>query len=530
MQFSVRTKVVLFSLLILLGLVFRFPTTPHELGWDSFTVHLMANSVSEFGYAKWWLHPTSILGSYPYSGSPSAVPFILSGISQCTGMDSDLSILLYSLVLGLFSIFGTYLMAGAIWENDIYKFLVATVFSTAQGIVTFSTWTANARTLFVISLPLLIYLILKTRTFKVRFGILTSIFLALLLVTHHYIYFTVPIVISYFIISILYKSGNYTKSVRIPDNIANFAVFALFLIMFTIPFFTRTLIDSDPRSSGGRYIWLSFMIQSYARYIGVLIILVVSGYIYLILKRNKSFDEWFLLLCLAGLAPFLYIITYMKWFILTFTSLLTSIALTNVATVGMRKNRYVKKKRKTAISFVIILLLLSTAFTGYFQYLHFLDDLSTHKRYMEERTYVGGLWIRENIDKDKNVIAGIWVPQRLFSISKVPTLTGSYPTDLAYGFVDPEKLEVEQIYPVTSLDFYVHDPYKVVNHSYTDSHVLRFLRSDINVHGSWAYRIKHIFNLSYYVESRDSGNVLSRSVQQTKDCLYDNGKILTWRL
>ena len=79
-RFPARTKVILFSLLIMLGLIFRYPTTPHEIGWDSFTVHLMANSISEFGYAKWWLHPASVIGWYPYS-SVSAVPFLLSGIS-----------------------------------------------------------------------------------------------------------------------------------------------------------------------------------------------------------------------------------------------------------------------------------------------------------------------------------------------------------------------------------------------------------------------------------------------------------------
>lgn len=530
-RFSVRTKVILFGLLILLALIFRVPTTPHEIGWDSFGVHLMANSISEFGYAKWWLHPASVIGWYPYS-CVSAVSFILSGISPCAGIDVEKVMLLYSLMLGVFSIFGAYLMAGVIWNNDIFKFLLATILSTSEGIITYTTWTANARTLFVILLPLVIYLLLRTRTFKVRYSILTFVILTLLLVTHHYIYFVIPIVLSYLIVVILYKSGNYIKSIRIPENIANFAVFAGFLIMFSIPFFTRTLMESDPamsRGGGGRYMWLSYMIQSYTRYMGILIILVVSGYIYLLLKRNKKFEEWFLLLCLAGLAPFLYIMTYMKWFIMPFACLLSGIALTNVAIFGLRKNSHTGK-RKYAISFVIILLLLSVSFTGYYQYLHFLNDPSSQTRYMEEKTYVGGLWIKDNIDEDKNMIAGLYVPNRLSAVSEVPTLTGTSPTDLAYGFVDPKKLEVEQIYPFTSVEFYFHDPYKAVNHSYTDSHVSRILRSDINDHHSWAYRLTHRFNLSYYVESKDIGNVLSRSVQQTKECLYDNGKIRIWDL
>jgi len=350
-RFSARTKVILFSLLVILGLVFRFPTTPHEIGWDSFAVHLMANSVSEFGYAKWWLHPASIIGSYPYSTSPSAVPFLLSGISQCTGMDTEKVILLYSMFLGIFSIFGAYLMAGAIWNNDIFKFLVTFVFSASQGIITFSTWTANARTLFVISLPLFIYLLLKTRAFKVRFSILTFIILMLLLTTHHYIYFTIPIIISYLIIVTIYTSGKYIKSIKIPENFANIAMLASFLIIFSIPYFYRDIWWGDPQvirtalkgvSSGSIYVWISdVMLPSYIRYVGFLIIFVVGGYISLVFKQNKRFEEWVLLASLAGLTPFLYIATYTKWFVSPFASLLIGTALTNIAIAGMRKEPHI---------------------------------------------------------------------------------------------------------------------------------------------------------------------------------------------
>jgi hypothetical protein len=527
MHFSLRTKIILMCLLIGLNLILRYTMYPHEIGMDSFGVHLMANSISEFGHAKWWLHPASIIGSYPHSGSPSAVPFVLSGMSQCTSRDTERVILLYSMILGLFSIFTAYLMAGVFWDNDIFKFLVALVFSTSQGIVTFSTWTAHARTLFVILLPLFIYLLLKARTVKVRFSILTSIILVLLLVTHHYIYFTIPIAISFLIIAIFYKLGKHIKTIRIPENIANFALFAGFLIMFTIPFFTQTLALSDPGTmTGGRYAWMFLMMESYTRYIGLFIVFVVSGYIYLVFKRDKRFEEWFLLLCLVGLAQFLYIITYMKWFIIPFISLLIGIALTNVAIT----KTHTQKSKIVPPLIVITILLLSVCFIGYYQYLHFLNDPDPNKRYMEERTYVGALWIKDNIAKTKKMTAEPHIAIRIFSISEVPTLSGDGASDLAYGFVDPDKLVVEQIHSYTSVDYYMHDPYKAVNHSYTDWDVRAIARSDINDHGSWAYRLTSRYNLSYYAENLDASNMFTQSLQQTKDCLYDNGKIGIWDL
>ena len=533
MRLPLRTKAILMGLLVLLAVVFRYPTTPHEIGWDSFTVHLMANSISEFGYARWWIHPASIIGSYPYSGSASAVPFFLSGISQCTGMDVELVVLLYSMVLGIFSVFAAYLMAGAIWDNDIFKFLTAFVFSTSQGAVTFTTWTANARTLFIMMLPLFIYMLLRTRVFKARFCILTLFMLVLLLVTHHYIYFTVPIVLSYFVIIVVYSVGKHIKSIEIPENLANFAMFAGLLIMLAIPFFTRTLMETDPgmgRSGGGRYAWIFYMLQNYTRYTGVLIVFAASGYIYLVLKRNKKFGDWFLLLCLASLAPLLYAITYMKWFVMSFTSLLISIAITNVTTVGMQEQTHTMK-RKYATSFVVILLLFSTIFVGYYQYLHFLNDPDPRTRYMEDRTHIGALWMNGAIDKDKNmIVASGYIPHRVASISKVPTLTGVGPADLAWGFVDQDKLEVKQLYPYTSVEFYVHDPYIKVNHTMTDWYAAAIAKTDINDHNSYAYHLTSRFNLSYCVEDMEHPTIFTWSLQQTKNNLYDNGKIRIWHL
>jgi len=527
MRYSLRTKIVLMCLLIALNFILRYPISPHEIGWDSFIEHTMANSVSEFGYAKWWIHPTSIYGAYSYSSSPSAVPFVLSGIAQCMSINTELAILLYSIFLGIFCIFAACLMAGVIWDNDIFKFLVVAVFSTSQGIVTYSTWTANARTLFVVLLPLFIYLLLNVRAFKVRCGISAFIILALLLVTHHYIYFTLPVVISFFIVAIFFTLGKHIKSIKVPENVANFAMLVCFLIMFSIPFFTRTLAEADPgEMDGGRYAWLFYMVECYTRYVGIYILFAASGYIYLSFKRNKRFEEWFLLLCLATLAQFLYIVTYMKWFIIPFITLLIGIALTNVAIAKTHT-----EKRNIVPSLIIIAVLLVTiCFTGYYQYLHFLNDPNPNKRYMEERTYVGGMWMKDNIDKEKKVIAGTYVPGRLFSISEVPTLTGIGAVDLAYGFVDPDSLEIKQVYSYKSVGYYMHDPYIVVNHTYTDWYVSNILRSDINIHRSWARRLIPRFNLSYYIENKDTSNRLSQSVQETKDCLYDNGKIRIWDL
>ena len=122
MKFSNKTKIELFTLLTILNIILRIQVVPNEIGVDSFLVHMLANSISEFGYAKWVLHPTSFLGMYAYS-EVSAVPFFISGICQSTGIEMRWVIFHYGILIGLLSMFTAYIMAGAIIDDDIFKFI-----------------------------------------------------------------------------------------------------------------------------------------------------------------------------------------------------------------------------------------------------------------------------------------------------------------------------------------------------------------------------------------------------------------------
>jgi len=528
MRFSKRAQFGLFAGLIALNIILRIPSVPHELGNDSFCIHILANTISEFGEARWWVNPLSIVGLYPLSYA-SAVPFILSGISQCTALNVELVILLYSFILGLFSIFAAYLLAGVVWDDDLFKFLVAFGFSTSQGVLTFSTWTANARTLFVIILPLFIYLLLKVRVFKIRYGILTFIILMLLFATHNYIYFIIPIITAYFIIVVSYKFGKYIsiKTIKNYDNLANIFVVVSFLIMFLIPFLTlQDLWLSDPETRragvGSKYALLPFMLHNYGRYIGILIVFAVGGYIYLVLKRNKKFEEWFLLLALVGLAPFLYVSTYMKWFITTFAFLLIGIALTNIVVAESRTKTRNKNKKVYPILLVAILLV-SIIFTGYYQDIHFIVNPPHYDRYMKEQTYISGLWTRDNIDKNLFYDRGL-TALMVSAVSGVPTLAGGA-IGLSYGFYKSiNDISISKNSPL-SIAFYMQGPYVRTPRT---SHI----EADIN-YISHGYKKDLItkYNLSYVIEDEDIGdNVFIRSVHQESDNLYDNGKIRIWNL
>jgi hypothetical protein len=518
MRFNNNFKITIYGLLTVLNIILRIPWTPHQMGKDTFSMHQLINSVSSFGEARWWIHPASILGTYPHSYA-SSLPFFISGLSQIAGVEAETAILIYNFVLGSFTIYFAYIMASVIWNDDLFKFFVAFIFSTSQGIVTFSTWNANARTLFILILPVFIYVLLKSRgESKYRFATLTLLITAFLTVTHHYIYFLIPIFVTFLGLLLIYYMRHKVKKLKslvVPGDIITLILLGLLLLMFVGSFFTRTFINTDPHPGGSRYGWLLVMATGYTRYIGLPIIFSVGGFMYLLLKKEKKFQDVFLLLTLAAIAPLLYNPTYTKWFIIAFEALFIGLGLTNLATTNT--NGLLKKH---LTNFMIVILIFSVIFTSYFQYIHFLNDSSKIVRHMDEREYRGGIWIKDSIDH--KVATSTFLRHKIQAASEGSIFTGFGPADLAYGFYGPEDLKVRQIWGPTQINFWVKDPW--VDEG---SKSRTYWAVDNIVDAYWARRLISRYDISFYVQG-DIRHGVDAFVERDNNNVYNNGKIRIW--
>ena len=545
--FSKKMKIVLFSLLILLNFILRIPFYPHEYGADSFVIHILGDSVSEFGCAKWWVNPLSVVGLYPYSEC-SAVPFILSGLSQCTGIDIEKVILLFCIFLGLFTVFAAYILAGAIWDNDAFKFLVAFGLSTCPAILNYLTWTITMRAPFIALLPLFVYSLFKCRDYKLRFAFLVIILFVLLFATHHLAYFLIPVFIGYLIAVMFYTLKNlsfcgvpphdpaspvraYKKALpkkdyiynKIPrETITSVVLIIGFLIMFMIPFQTGHFIVGSRYSAAP-----DLFFGNLPRYVGFLLIFAFGGFTYLLFKHDKSFEEWSLLLIFMFLTPFLYVQTYMKWFIPCFIFLFVGVGLINTLKVG-------KQKRKCAIVIIIIFLLLSVSFSSFYQHwrtkgggVHLFDS------YMKEPTYTAGLWIKENINNG-SLIANVQYI-RLFAVSGVPLFTGSGTVDQAYGFANVSELELKKK-SITEESYWFNGPYEITSWTSESYYKEVLLGSYEN------YKLRYSkFNFTHIIEDKriPHGYFAYHGIRPSKfldyiydrnGCIYDNGEVCVWNL
>ena len=247
MRISNKTKFNLIGLSIFLNIILRFQAVSQEIGIDSFQMHVMINSLSEFGYAKWIIHPLSVIGLYPGSYT-STMHFLISGISQIAELDTKSVIFLYNAIIGTLSMFTAYLMAQEILDNDIFKLITALSFSITPAILSYSTWVMPARGIFIVLAPLYIYLVLKSRC-SIKYALLFFIITFFLFATHHLFYFLIPSLFALLLIIGYQKFKQFDKYIKFPSNFMPLFIIVSFALMFSIPFFTGRFLESSRYSS-----------------------------------------------------------------------------------------------------------------------------------------------------------------------------------------------------------------------------------------------------------------------------------------
>jgi hypothetical protein len=503
----------MYSLLLILTVQLRFQVIPHEIGVDSFGVHVLVNSLSEFGYAKWILNPLSFFGLYPLSYT-SSVPFLISGFSQTAGIDMETTIFLYCIIASIIGILTVYLFANAIFpEDDLFKFFTSFAFSFSPAILYYSTWTIPTRALFVLVVSLLFYLLLNL--FKsIKFAFLTFIYSIFLFATHHIFYFTIP---SFFVIFVIYLIPKLNKQKLGDKKLEKMMplVFIIgFIFMFSIPFFTGKFIETS------RYAPIYI---NYARYLGILLPFGLGGLIYIIFKRRKKSAELFLLLTTICITPLIYEQTYLKWYLPVLFSPLIGIGLINLAKSALKKK-----------IFIISLVLISNIiFAGYYQFLHQYDAsvyyASSDERYIEDSTYLTGLWMKNNIQTSAISNDELLSMRILATTEKIHLPTSSSTNNFIYGYST-----------VNLSNFKYYSPFS--------EEFFRDTGSGIGSSGedSWyGFNQIHLnpldFGINYFVENvRSNGYLvwnhqplsskLLRKAYDKGDKVYDIGTLEIWKL
>jgi hypothetical protein len=472
--------------------------TPHGVDTvDSTYIWGLANSISTFGYAEWILHPLSFFGLYPLS-YPSAVPAILSIVSQASGLDVEYVILAFGFVLGILGMFGAYIMALAIRKDYLFAFLTAFAFLVSPVFIEYTRWSATARNLFIALLPLLIWSLLcyhNKNQGKWKYLLLALIVLAVLGSTHRMFLLMPLVIIAYFVTmsikfiknlslekkalskkhNTLYMKHKLTERKTFLISILLFA-FA-FLIQFSnLSFYRNIWYDYQTGAffeGQSPLLLILNMSTNYMGHIGILILFGLVGLLFLLRKRNKDFGELFVLVALLFLTSISALGLYVSLFILPFASVLIAIGLLESIRIVERSVTTNKLKDKAVtnngntktkvivFSLITISLIFSTCFSIYMINRHMRLPIGEtgDTTWMNDGTYNTGLFLKKGGENkpflsNDGIIAG-----RIHAVSGVPSFSGGI-YGLINGFINKEELEtrfkrLSEIKPMSKRQFYL---------------------------------------------------------------------------
>lgn len=523
---SRKFQFLLFLILILINILLRYPFTPHEIGWDSYVIHSLGESINTQQHAAWTLNPLSYAGMYPMS-YPSAVPFLLSSTSQLTGLNIEAVAWVFTVIIGIIAAIGAFILAGAIKRDFWFQYIVALAFSTSMGLLLFTTWTLSTRGFLVVIIPIFLWgFISYIKEYETKYLIISILFLFLLATSHRMFVLIIPFLFLYFMLYVVLRFKYNMKShmqekkqIRLRKVISLLLIVAVGLLILVPalgPFtglYQGIVVD---KSITGWLVWTGAV---FARNVGPIALFSLIGFVLLANKIGKNREELFILGSLAFVAPMFLVGKYASTFSLIFLFILAGFGITLLL-------KSTHKKKKMVCLIVGIVISSSLIASGYGQVSSF-DILSEENtidaRYLENEGYDAAIWAKLNeID---TMTGSRPLTERISAISGIPHFPGNEPQNLVYGFASPEDMVIKQRSPF-DLKFYLDAPI-IDEERINDFIVWRGgVLSRTPVQDETAIGLINLYNLENLVVNNydTEHSVFEQSVMYSKFCIFNNQK------
>lgn len=315
--------------LVIFSIAYRFPNTPHQNLPDSTNYHYMTTMVNIHGGIPWIVDP--ILGNFgfvPISSSPTGFVYILSTITQLTGLEFEPSILVLNYITAMLLTLAGFLIGRKILKNNIMGLLTAYFFTTTLVILRSTTFAAAPRGLISVFLPLVLLTLMCTIEYDIKkvtrkkMAILFFLILLGAMFIHKIIYLFVPVIIAYLFYITVYPKLNrlinpfFTKiSISARPSVLKigrmslfstlFGGFIILAIQYGGSFFTRPVFLTQSSLFEGESLFimtLNFFVRL-ARNIRLGIIFSAIGFLLLSIKRKNN-GEFFTYIGLISIIPF----------------------------------------------------------------------------------------------------------------------------------------------------------------------------------------------------------------------------------
>lgn len=542
MSASKKFHYALLAFLILLSIVIRYPTTSHEIiGEDSYYYHMLGNKITASGYATWVVNPFSLFGGYPFS-TPVGLPYLLSGFSQCTGVEMEYTILVFSFILSVIGVLSVYALSLRIKKDGFFAFFVTLAFLTAPRLLSMSIWSITSRYLLIVLSPLLFFLLLKIRGEKSKrwkFFVLLFIFLLTATLIHRTFIFLSSILIAYVCAYFLFSDNCKKILSSIPERarfLLPFLIYGLVIIASLQEQYGRGVVEGmTPMvlllNAGAAFGSGAGIVATFFGFLGL---------VYLLGKKEKTFTETFFILSLLFVIPFLPAREYVRGFIpvlLCFFAGFGAIILFDL----------IKGHRKMALAILVTVIFVSVAFAsamiGYWRATPPFEDNPAgylEGYYTTDETYSTAMFMELHFGSSSFVCNDKLLARRLQAFSDKPCLPSigfaQESNVLIYGFIDADalnatpiglydlSLQTDYLFTTKQIDIVRNDYTTLMSENYDSCQSKEILSK---YRASYAVEDNRIPGKYFYFDELRDSNFYS-SLHQSGCKVYDNGRESIW--
>ena len=280
---------------------------------------------------------------------------------------------------------------------------------------------------------------------------------------------------------------------------------------------------------------LTSLAFAYGRGMGLFVFPAVAGFMVLTFKKNKSKNEWFILLTLLLYTPLLNVTDYSRSFALP---ILLLMAVFFIIWLFLRS-----KSKNAAITAFVCVIIVIACFSSLLQVWHpnIRGEAGYGTWYMNEHEYNTGLWVKEY--GTSGTIFTNSKSGRVTAISGAPCLLWRCsPIGVVYGFFNEDELKMQPSpwykMPKVLYQLNIYPAWPWFN-----LHKLNIESSNTNAidMAPSTYGAKEIidrFNITYAIEDNEfygkyryiMPSKFFQSMHKTESKVFDNGNVSVWTI
>lgn len=341
-------KIVIIALLIFIfSLTLRYDFNNYPKGVDTYELYGLSKDVQDKGYVVWNTDFFTALGMTSFS-YPSGGIIFLAQLSELTNINLTNIILIWNYFLLIICALLLFVIAKVLFYDNFVSILLVLIYLNTRFFISYSTFFTSRNILHIFFLTILFLLVKKL---DIKKSILIVLLLCVSFMTHR-----ATILIGIFIFG--YILAKYLIRLYNNNLLHNliFVILGVAIFFASVYFFGHINIGSEttkiPFNIGIDYFQnLISIIFSISMHYGILIALVPFGYLFLIIKKDKSYNDLIILLCITIGLGFMIETIYFFYFFLPIFSILIGYFLNYI--INSNRRHY-----KILIIFIIIICLI----------------------------------------------------------------------------------------------------------------------------------------------------------------------------